>query len=138
MGGSEYSDLKTAGFKEPTFLPKRYLGARDEDGCSVLVVDDQVKPNIRVLENRGESTSPTGFEWGYGGSGPYALALSILWDHTGKDPGRRAAMHFKMDVVSQFNRERFELTATEVQAWIDANKAYLLESEDPPRPETKI
>jgi len=30
--------------------------------------------------------SPTGFEWGYGGSGPADLARSIMWDHLGKEP----------------------------------------------------
>ncbi|MGC9084405.1 MAG: DUF6166 domain-containing protein, partial [Anaerolineae bacterium] len=30
--------------------------------------------------------SPTGFEWGYGGSGPADLALSILRDYLGDHP----------------------------------------------------
>lgn len=30
--------------------------------------------------------SPSGFEWGYGGSGPSDLALSILADYLGEDP----------------------------------------------------
>lgn len=50
--------------------------------------------------------SPSGFEWGYGGSGPAALALNILLEATG---GRAfAAQHhqaFKWRFVADMPRE---------------------------------
>ena len=37
--------------------------------------------------------SPTGFSWGYGGSGPADLALSILADHLGENPTENDLYH---------------------------------------------
>lgn len=49
------------------------------------------------------SHSPTGFAWGYGGSGPAQLALALLLDRTG-DPGRAARHYqaFKRDMVARW------------------------------------
>ena len=55
---------------------KRYEGRRE--GYAVIVTVDGRRLNPRLdLWNH----SPTGFEWGYGGSGPAQLALAILADH---------------------------------------------------------
>ena len=46
--------------------------------------------------------SPSGFEWGYGGSGPAQLALALLLDYTDDEEVARAEyMTFKTEVVSQ-------------------------------------
>ena len=46
--------------------------------------------------------SPTGFNWGYGGSGPAQLAIAILADLTGDDLYSKARyMSFKWDVVAK-------------------------------------
>ncbi|MFC4452006.1 DUF6166 domain-containing protein [Halorussus aquaticus] len=48
--------------------------------------------------------SPSGFEWGYGGSGPAQLALALLLDYT--DDEAVALAHytkFKNEVVSQLD-----------------------------------
>ncbi|WP_408960765.1 DUF6166 domain-containing protein [Natrinema sp. 74] len=48
--------------------------------------------------------SPSGFEWGYGGSGPAQLALALLLDYT--DDEEVALAHyteFKTEVVSQLD-----------------------------------
>jgi len=59
--------------------------------------------------------SPSGFEWGYGGSGPAQLALALLLDYT--DDEAFALDHyqeFKTEVVSQLDcagsSERWRLT----------------------------
>lgn len=54
-----------------------YFGVRRRGGCLVNVLRDDgtVAPLRHVMLH-----SPTGFEWGYGGSGPADLALSILCD----------------------------------------------------------
>ena len=55
---------------------KQYAGRRQ--GYAVIVTVDGRPLNPRLdLWNH----SPTGFEWGYGGSGPAQLALAILADH---------------------------------------------------------
>src|SRR5262245_1194599 len=76
----------------PTLDLKTYHGRRNRDGvCDVWVVDDPRKvitehgandAATRDLPARLDlrSHSPTGFEWGYGGSGPAQLALALLAD----------------------------------------------------------
>ena len=65
--------------------------------------------------------SPSGFEWGYGGSGPAQLALALLLDYTGAEAF--ALDHyqaFKNKVVSQLDcagsDEYWRLTASEIDA----------------------
>jgi hypothetical protein len=65
--------------------------------------------------------SPSGFEWGYGGSGPAQLALALLLDYTGDEAF--ALDHyqaFKTEVVSQLDcagsDERWRLTGREIDA----------------------
>ena len=61
---------------------KTYIGTRLEQGCEVYVTEDgRQYPLPLRLEIRNHS--PTGFEWGFGGSGPAQLALAILADHLG-------------------------------------------------------
>jgi hypothetical protein len=63
--------------------------------------------------------SPTGFEWGYEGSGPAQLALAILLD-VGMDVRRAQSLYqdFKRDVVSHFKRDSFTIKDVEVREWI--------------------
>lgn len=65
---------------------KIYIGTRSihNDCCSVLVDDGlKHKPLKTRLDLR--KHSPTGFEWGYAGSGPAQLALALLADALGDD-----------------------------------------------------
>jgi hypothetical protein len=63
------------------------------------------------------NASPTGFEWGYGGSGPAQTALAIL-AHALADDERALDLHqrFKFARVARFPREGFTITRTEVIA----------------------
>jgi hypothetical protein len=58
---------------------KTYSGFRTAGGCAVTVSDGTGK---RALDPRFDLRrhSPTGFEWGYGGSGPAQLALALAAD----------------------------------------------------------
>ncbi|WP_115864213.1 DUF6166 domain-containing protein [Halorussus litoreus] len=65
--------------------------------------------------------SPSGFEWGYGGSGPAQLALALLLDYT--DDEEVALAHyteFKNEVVSKLDctgRDgRWRLTGSDIDA----------------------
>ena len=65
--------------------------------------------------------SSSGFEWGYGSSGPAQLALALLLDYTGDEAF--ALDHyqaFKTEVVSQLDcagsGERWRLTGPEIDA----------------------
>jgi hypothetical protein len=74
--------------------------------------------------------SPTGFGWGYGGSGPADLALSLLCDVLGERPSEKQLYHgrFKAQPYYQaFKREfvtgwefgsRFEIDSETILAWL--------------------
>lgn len=60
-----------------------YLGLRDPEGTHVMVIDTTSPLRLwRPLDPRFDlaNHSPTGFEWGYGGSGPAQLALALASD----------------------------------------------------------
>jgi len=68
--------------------------------------------------------SPSGFEWGYSGSGPAQLALALLLDYTEEETF--ALDHyqaFKTEVVSQLDCAGsdgpWRLTASEIDAALD-------------------
>jgi len=83
---------------------KFYEGRRTADGTTeVMVVDGALRvplPPRLDLENK----SPTGFNWGYGGSGPAQLALAMIADATGSDQKARAHMQeFKRRFVAHLD-----------------------------------
>jgi len=99
---------------------KQYQGTRIEGGkCVVEVIgcDSRRKLNPRLdLSNH----SPTGFEWGYGGSGPAQLALALLADVMGDDDAAlRMHQHFKFMIVSRLPRERWHLSERDIRDFID-------------------
>ncbi|HXQ29455.1 MAG TPA: DUF6166 domain-containing protein [Gemmatimonadales bacterium] len=60
--------------------------------------------------------SPSGFNWGYAGSGPAQLALAILADHLPSDENRALASYqqFKNRVIARLEGERWALTSRDV------------------------
>lgn len=64
--------------------------------------------------------SPTGFEYGYGGSGPADLALSILAACVGADMADRLYQDFKWRHVASRTEPEWRLTVGEVRAWVRA------------------
>ncbi len=63
--------------------------------------------------------SPSGFEWGYGGSGPAQTALAILLDYTG-DEKLAAQLHqeFKREKVGPLG-DRWIITSGEIDRWLE-------------------
>ncbi len=74
--------------------------------------------------------SPTGFGWGYGGSGPADLALSLLSDVLGERPSEKQILHglfkayahhqgFKREFVAhwEFGSE-FEIDTETIAVWL--------------------
>jgi hypothetical protein len=59
-----------------------YIGTRKNGNCEILVKDRDtgncwsLPPRLDLFNH-----SPTGFEWGYSGSGPAQAALAILTSH---------------------------------------------------------
>ena len=65
--------------------------------------------------------SPTGFCWGYNGSGPAQLALAILLDHLNGDRERALALYqdFKFKVISRLPMDKdFVLTDEQIESAI--------------------
>lgn len=94
---------------------KYYQGVRTKSGVTVNVVNGNIAVELDPrfdLRNH----SPTGFEWGYGGSGPAQLALAILADHTNDlEYALRYYQDFKFKVIGRLNEDKWTLTSQEVE-----------------------
>jgi len=112
-----------------------YRGERTAGGCRVYrqEAEDGDGPVLGIfaegeLDARRDlvNHSPTGFEWGYAGSGPAQLALAILADTmhamlADPEDADRAALglyqRFKEDWIARLDRSR---TGTGDDTWIIA------------------
>lgn len=66
--------------------------------------------------------SPTGFSWGYHGSGPSQLALAILADAMPADEELALSLYqrFRDEVVARFNMDApWTLSLAEVVGWVN-------------------
>ena len=96
-----------------------YRGSRDADGgVSVIVQDDDGRR--RPLKHFSRH-SPSGFEWGYAGSGPADLARSILAHHLGGRvaPPARVYQLFKFAIVAGLPKTEWRLTGNEISSWLN-------------------
>ncbi len=102
---------------------KTYCGVRDEQDQAVVHVYERhgvepgegvsvvpLPPRLDLREH-----SPTGFEWGYGGSGPAQLALALLADHL-RDDTRALQLYqaFKRTVIAALPYHGWSLTSQEI------------------------
>lgn len=60
--------------------------------------------------------SPTGFNWGYGGSGPADTALSILTDCLGERKANQLYQPFKWAFVAGWDNE-WRISEKEIKDW---------------------
>jgi uncharacterized protein (DUF2249 family) len=93
---------------------KTYIGLakNDDDNVTVISQRDYPLPLRLDLANH----SPTGFAWGYGGSGPAQLALALLADHFGDDAkALRLYQRFKHVCIGRLPiDEDFILTSAQI------------------------
>jgi hypothetical protein len=98
---------------------KRYEGRREGHAVTVTVDGRRLNPR-RDLWNH----SPSGFEWGYGGSGPAQLALAILADHLGDDQeALEFYQRFKWAVIAGLP-PRWTLTSRDIDAVLHSLREY--------------
>jgi hypothetical protein len=96
---------------------KTYCGWRMADGVAwvkIILPDGAIRPLPLRLDL--VNHSPTGFEWGYAGSGPAQLALALLADALRRDPSA-TVLHqsFKFKVIAPLARkQRWEMTDDDV------------------------
>lgn len=113
---------------------KVYHGRRTASGTEVTVTDGaETRPLAPRFDLRNHS--PTGFEWGYGGSGPAQLALALTADALGDDDrARRVYQPFKFQVVGALGGDTWTLTEDQVRAAVaDVERAQARIA--PPRPD---
>jgi hypothetical protein len=102
-----------------------YQGWREKRGVRILA-NDQPLRHVKYH-------SPTGLEWGYSGSGPADLALSILahsfkeWyltatylKHYGSRSSQAWQYHqpFKREVVAGFQKHYWMISSDEITTWL--------------------
>ena len=89
---------------------KSYEGRRQGYAAIVTVDGRRLNPR-RDLWNH----SPSGFEWGYCGSGPAQLALAILADHCGNDEqALNFYQRFKWAVIAELPYRGWTLTSDQI------------------------
>lgn len=97
---------------------------RAGDGSAVATFNGEpLEPRLDLYNH-----SPTGFEWGYGGSGPAQLALAILAKYL-DDDGCAVLLHqpVKWRIVAPQPRDsNWELTTHELEEIVDDLLAVLL------------
>lgn len=73
-----------------------------------------LQPSLNLRDH-----SPTGFSWGYSGSGPAQLALALLYDAT-SDPKLATDYYqdFKWSVVSNFG-DTWQMLRSEILEWLE-------------------
>lgn len=108
----------------PKLGERIYHGERTADGDNRVWVltrtDRDLPPERSELDLRLEvrNHSPTGFAWGYGGSGPAQLALALLMDALSDQA--MALSHyqeFKRDHVARWTNS-WSITAEEIQFYV--------------------
>lgn len=62
--------------------------------------------------------SPTGMNWGYGGSGPADLALSLLTDVVGKVKAEAYYQDFKWEIVADLKGGDWSISSKEIKKWV--------------------
>jgi hypothetical protein len=87
-------------------------------GPAAVIVRDAEPMRFRPLPHY-VYHSPTGFSWGYLGSGPSELARCILRDHLGYFPSTTVCQAFKADFVAQWPQGgAWSLTAERIADWL--------------------
>lgn len=96
--------------------PVAYVGERTPEGCKVYV---EGKDGRRAELPHVVHHSPSGFEWGYNGSGPADLAHSILAYALRHRVHPRMYQQFKFTVVARLPDKGWRIPAEKVATWIN-------------------
>lgn len=100
-------------------IPNIYAGLISEQGQKIVTVNGIMLPMRLDLRNH----SPSGFEWGYEGSGPAQLALAILAFEYPDDIALKHYQDFKREVVAAWGAAKsFSLGSPFIRTWVEARK----------------
>lgn len=93
---------------------KVYTAVREENENTITVSDEKgTRPLKHIVYH-----SPTGMEWGYGGSGPSDLARSILADFAGIKVADMFYQEFKRDFIAKQPEKEFQISGQEILDWL--------------------
>ncbi len=108
-----------------------YVAGRRVGEPGVIFVDRSEEPPIRrdlspEASLKIRDHSPTGFEWGYGGSGPSQLALAILLDYflnvlklsQAEELAATYYQKFKEHFIAPATSEGFQIEAHEIEHFL--------------------
>jgi hypothetical protein len=95
-----------------------YEGVRDKTGTRIFINGQtlDIRPSLALANH-----SPTGFEWGYSGSGPSQLALAILINEMPSDRALDIYQSFKEDMISRLGSP-WRMTSAEIAEWLNRKK----------------
>ena len=110
-------DTPTRAFLETAPADDAVLVCSRIDGDTQFIIKNPNGPAVPFVQALVKH-SPTGMEWGYGGSGPADLALNILALFV--DPREAARLHqdFKWASVAGWQRDHVEFTLGQVRAFV--------------------
>jgi hypothetical protein len=97
----------------------------DANGCRTTEVMVNGQPLEPELSLKLRNHSPTGFEWGYGGSGPAQLALAILLWVLIAPEALQLYQLFKFQVIGGLNRDHWIMADHDVRTWAQAQQPLL-------------
>lgn len=102
-----------------------YTGFVHHCGDVVVYVDGRDLHPDESLKLRNHS--PTGFQWGYAGSGPAQLALALLLHATrgNRECAIDLYQRYKRDVVSQWEQSGWVTTRAQILRWIGEQPGHL-------------
>ncbi|KKL87511.1 hypothetical protein LCGC14_1933920 [marine sediment metagenome] len=87
-----------------------------------------LEPSLKVRDH-----SPTGFCWGYHGSGPSQLALALLLNFGAKkDEALAWYQDFKREVIANLPDGDFEIPMSRVSDWLTVRRIFEKEFGDRP------
>lgn len=91
-----------------------YRGSVRKDGMFVTINQRPLNLYLNIMNH-----SPTGFAWGYQGSGPAQLALAIMVSEYGQDLHDHPVHYqeFKREVVAELP-DTFTLSSLDVCNWV--------------------
>jgi hypothetical protein len=126
LRGLQPGDEGLGHLRGPSLSTRIYKGAVRSEGQSEVWFEDAPPGNSSMVPDRHplslqlevRNHSPTGFAWGYGGSGPAQLALALLVDALGD--AELALVHyqeFKREHVSNWGSE-WSITAETIQQFV--------------------
>ena len=94
-----------------------FHGCRTASGMNSVLIIYSDYP-AQLLLNRAPDRSPDGFEWGYGGSGPYALAKSILHEIDPEYAENWLVDSFKWNIIALIADDEWTLTIEQIENFI--------------------